>query len=188
MGIGSTRWINVLGSANDRFRRACEFAKWTALFGLSYAQAPLYYSNQNQYFLHGLANAGVGCLEEDWLANTADPTPLFSAIISLTYRMAPDVVFYLYYLMMQGLYCWSLLGLFEVVANGRATKTARLCFGTLLVVVHAMLVRQASQELQGVDYIWFLQAGVANQYVLGFGLQPSVAGVFLIASISASAL
>ena len=46
------------------------------VFSLAYGQAPLYYSNQNQYFLHGLAQAGVGHLHEDWLANTVDPTPV----------------------------------------------------------------------------------------------------------------
>jgi hypothetical protein len=37
----------------------------------------------------------------------------------------------------------------------------------------------------GVDYPWFLQAGVAGQYILGFGLQPSAFGVFLLASVLA---
>src|SRR5205823_14298714 len=42
-------------------------------FAAAYGQAPLYYSNQNQYFLHGLAAAGEGYLSEDWLARTLDP-------------------------------------------------------------------------------------------------------------------
>lgn len=37
----------------------------------------------------------------------------------------------------------------------------------------------------GTDYPWFFQCGVAGQYVLGPGLQPSAFGVFLIASIAA---
>ena len=36
-----------------------------AAFAAAYGQAPLYYSNQNQYFLHGLAEAGEGLLAED---------------------------------------------------------------------------------------------------------------------------
>ena len=40
----------------------------TILFALAYTQAPLYYSNQNQYLLHGLATAGYGHLDGDWLA------------------------------------------------------------------------------------------------------------------------
>lgn len=33
---------------------------WGIVFALAYAQSPLYTSNQNQYFLHGLAQAGYG--------------------------------------------------------------------------------------------------------------------------------
>ena len=57
------------------------FLFWSFVFGVSYTQAPLYYSNQNQYFLHGLAAAGLGDLHQDWLANTKDPTPVFSWIV-----------------------------------------------------------------------------------------------------------
>ena len=38
------------------------FLLGTVVFALTYAQAPLYFSNQNQYFLHGLAAAGFGSL------------------------------------------------------------------------------------------------------------------------------
>src|SRR5947209_4063362 len=65
-----------------------------ALFAAAYGQAPLYYSNQNQYFLHGLASAALG-----------------------------------------------------------------------------------------LDYPWYLQAGVAGQYVLGGMLQPSVFGVLLVVAV-----
>ena len=37
-------------------------------FNLAYTQSPLFTSNQNQYFLHGMALAGYGNLDEDWLA------------------------------------------------------------------------------------------------------------------------
>ena len=54
---------------------------WVFVFTIAYAQSPLYTSNQNQYFLQGMANAGFGHLSEDWLANTLDPTPVFSKFI-----------------------------------------------------------------------------------------------------------
>ena len=47
-------------------------------FALAHTQSPLFFSNQNQYLLHGLADAGYGHLSHDWLANTKDPTPAFS--------------------------------------------------------------------------------------------------------------
>jgi hypothetical protein len=71
------------------------FLLGAALFSAAYCQAPLYYSNQNQYFLHGLADAGVGLLNEDWLATTADPTPLFSALVSATARFLHPWAFHI---------------------------------------------------------------------------------------------
>src|SRR5215218_2561475 len=57
-------------------------------FAIAHTQAPLFYSNQNQYLLHGLASAGYGYLSADWLSTTADPTPLFSAGVAAAYRVA----------------------------------------------------------------------------------------------------
>src|SRR6516165_2538625 len=80
------------------------FLFWAIVFGVSYTQPPLYYSNQNQYFLHGLARGGLGFLNEDWLANTADPTPVFSALVAFTYRYLSESLFYVYYLLILGAY------------------------------------------------------------------------------------
>jgi hypothetical protein len=74
------------------------------LFGVIYAQSPVYTSNQNQYFLHGLAAAGFGNLDVDWLANTVDPTPAFSKLIYVTYLIAQnEILFYLYYIVLMAL-------------------------------------------------------------------------------------
>ena len=55
-----------------------------AVFAVAYTQSPLYEGNQNTKFLHGLAQAGRGYLEADWLANTVDPLPVFSSLIYAT--------------------------------------------------------------------------------------------------------
>jgi hypothetical protein len=177
-----------------RIKRTLSFLFWSILFGVAYTQAPLYYSNQNQYFLHGLAH-GLGNLNQDWLANTIDPTPVFSYVVGLTFHQqiqTPDLqyvhenLFYLYYILILGLYFHSLVGIgrfCEPALNGK--PLARLGFITLFVAIHAGILRLASATLFGVDYPWYFQAGVAGQYVLGFGLQPSVFGVFLLASINA---
>ena len=47
------------------------------VFAAAYTQPVHYYSNQHQYLLHGLADAGYGNLSNDWLAHTTDPTPVF---------------------------------------------------------------------------------------------------------------
>ena len=47
----------------DRLRRApwllTQFVLITVVFSLAYGQAPLFYSNQNQYLLHGFAIGGA---------------------------------------------------------------------------------------------------------------------------------
>jgi hypothetical protein len=160
------------------------FLLWTVIFGLSYTQAPLYFSNQNQYFLHGLARAGYGFLDDDWLASTRDPTWTFSSMVALVAGWLDPRVFYLLYLLLLGAYFCSLMGVAGRLHPG-ASRPALVVIATLLVVVHAGIVRLASARLTGVDYPWFLQAGVAGQYLLGFGLQPSACGVFLLVSVRA---
>src|SRR5438105_6292167 len=87
---------------------------WAAAFALAYGQAPLYYSNQNQYFLHGLADAGYGSLNEDWLAQTGDPTPIFSALVTVTVRYFHPWMFYLFHGVLLAVYVAVLLGVCAV--------------------------------------------------------------------------
>src|SRR5438477_3295599 len=97
----------------SRLSAVLAFLFWSLVFGIAYTQAPLYYSNQNQYFLHGAARAGVGWLDRDWLANTADPTPVFSALVAITYRYLHESLFYVYYVLYLGLYAYALWHLFS---------------------------------------------------------------------------
>jgi hypothetical protein len=158
---------------------------WAVVFGLAYTQAPLYYSNQNQYFLHGLAEGGLGDLEHDWLANTADPTPVFSALVAITYRWLHPAFFYLYYLLILGLYAWSMFTLFKLLLPRPPSALAQWLFAVLFVAVHAGIFRLLSQRWFGIDYPYYVQGGVAGQYILRFGLQPSVSGVFLVTAVVA---
>src|SRR5437660_1348796 len=95
--------------------RVMIFLFWSVVFGVSCTQASLYYSNQNQYFLHGSARAGLGRLDQDWLANTRDPTPIFSTLVAFTDRFLHESLFPVCYLLMQGLYFYNLAGLFAVL-------------------------------------------------------------------------
>ena len=67
-----------------------------AAFAATYGQPPLYYSNQNQYFVHGLACADYGLMREDWLANTLDPTPFLHWLVLGSYRIMPVWIFHVY--------------------------------------------------------------------------------------------
>jgi hypothetical protein len=170
-------------TANRLFQILAAFIGLTALFAAAYCQAPLYYSNQNQYFLHGLAAAGHGLLANDWLANTRDPTPVFSALVAFTARFLHPAAFYFYYALLLGAYAAALLGLFAVVAGTTLWRRWPI-FLALVCATHAALPRWASYRLLGDDYPWFLQAGVAGQYVLGATLQPSAFGVLLVGAVT----
>jgi Domain of unknown function (DUF6798) len=166
---------------------------WAAAFGAAYGPAPPYYSNQNQYFLHGLAAAGRGDLDRDWLANTRDPTPLFSAGVAWVYQHAGEWVSQpngewafqgVYYLLM-GVYFVSLVALIDGTFGLPRARGLRVAFLALLVAAHAVIVRLLVRQYTGIDVPRYLHYGVAGQYLLGPGLQPSAFGVFLLASLAA---
>jgi hypothetical protein len=154
------------------------------LFAAAYGQAPLYYSNQNQYFLHGLAEAGVGDLSHDWLANTLDPTPAFTALVAVTAGELEPWTFYIYHGILLAVYAAGIVGLYAYLAGRKSAVKRWPWFLALFVLVHSAAIRWASYRLFGQDYPWYLQAGVAGQYLLGAMLQPSVFGVLLIVSLA----
>lgn len=156
----------------------------TAIFAISYAQSPLFTSNQNQYFLHGFAQAGVGNLNQDWLANTLDPTPVFSLLVEITERYTGiHLIYYLYYAILMGLYISSLLGitgnLFEIFES----RSKMLIMIVLLIVIHSAGFRFFLSRLLGSNWAYLFEDGVADQRILGPVFQPSTFGVLLIFSL-----
>jgi hypothetical protein len=170
-------------AARHRLRTIALVVLGVAGFAAAYGQAPLYYSNQNQYFLHGLADAGYGDLHDDWLAGTLDPTPVFSALVSLTAHYLHPWMFHIYQGILLAVYATAILGLFAWLAGPTIAARRWPIFLALLVAVHSAGARWLSYRLFGVDYPSYMQAGVAGQYVLGGMLQPSVFGVLLVVSI-----
>jgi hypothetical protein len=173
---------------------------WAALFAAACGQAPLYYSNQNQYLLHGLKIAGRGDLAHDWLANTVDPTPIFSAGIAYAYTYAGEWAFFAINAVLQSIYFVSLIALIDATFGLPQSRPARFVLLTLLVAVHSIAARWASLYVTGtalplylnwhttaVDIPRLLHHGVAGQYLFGQGLQPSTIGVLLVTSMAAFA-
>jgi Domain of unknown function (DUF6798) len=172
----------------DRVRRFWPWSiLWAILFAIAHTQSPLYYSNQHQYMLHGLADAGVGHLNEDWLANTKDSTPAFSAMVSVSYKLFGPFSLQVIYFLLLGVYFESVRRLIVALPGFPARGPAHVLFPTLFLAAHAAILRVAAIRFTGVDWPWYLQCGLANQYVLGPGLQPSVFGILLITSLSAFA-
>jgi hypothetical protein len=164
-------------------QKVLRFIGWAILFGVAYAQSPLFTSNQNQYFLHGLARAGAGFLSNDWLANTLDPTPAFSQLVSFSYRLfSAGWIFYVYYIALMGVYLFSLVGIVRL-AFALDRPGALLIFISLLVLVHSAALRFLLSRGVGDEWTFVLEGGVAGQRVLGVVFQPSAFGVLLILSI-----
>ena len=166
-------------------RHLSGFALLAIVGGVIFGQAPLYTSNQNQYFLHGLARAGMGFLRHDWLANTVDPTPVFSTLVELTARYLHDGVFFVYFLLLAGVYFSGLIGLTVRTAPVDASRTRFLAYLAIVLGMHSALLATLSLPTLGIDLRALLTNGVAGQFLMGDILQPSMAGVFLIASIHA---
>lgn len=151
------------------------------LFGLAYVQDPIYHSpeNQNTKYLQGLAHAGHGFLSNDWTANTLDPLPAFTALVRLTYQFIhPEYAFYGYYFLIFGVYAYSLLGIASYVFKLNQSRAKCLVFLALLIFTHTVEI-----EIFDVNTNWVLQAGVAQQYILGPVFQPCNFGAFILLSI-----
>jgi len=167
-----------------RLKRLVSVILWTGFFTLAYAQSPLYTSNQNQYFLHGLAQAGFGHLNQDWLANTLDPTPVFSGLVYLTGRfLFWPPVFYLYFGILAGIYLFSLFGIISAGFSIYFTKPRRWFYLAVLILIHSAALRYLVVQMTNPDWVYLLDGGVAGQRLLGSVLQPSTFGVLLILSI-----
>ncbi len=156
-----------------------------AAFVVAYTQSPLGFSNQNQYLLHAAALAPGSELAEDWLAQTRDPTPLFTAWVALTRFGFPALPIFLSYAAILVLYVVSLASILSSTVGLPTTRAGRAILVALLFLTHAALWRWLSVQAFGVDYPWYFQCGVAGQYILGAGFQPSVFGTLLVASLAA---
>jgi len=165
-------------------RRLVSLIFWAILFTLAYAQSPLFTSNQNQYFLHGLTDAGFGYLSQDWLANTLDPTPVFSGLIAFTGRFLPwSPVFYLYFTILAGIYLFSLYGIISKTFRINGSNPKRWFYIFTLIFVHSAALRYLVVRFFNQDWAYLFDGGVAGQRLLGSVFQPSTFGVLLLLSI-----
>ena len=158
-----------------------QFVFLSLLFGIAYTQAPIYRSagNQNTKFLHGLAQAGHGFLNEDWLANTLNPLPVFSLLVQWTYQyIHPEYMFYVYHWLIFGLYLYSAFGIVNYCYSIRQSQLKYWVYLAAFIFVHTVHI-----ELFEFDTGWHLHAGTAGQYILDMEFQPASFGVFILLSI-----
>jgi len=167
-----------------RLAGLASFLGWSLIFGVIYAQSPLYTSNQNVYFLHGLARAGYGYLNRDWTANTLEAMPVFSWLVSLTYLVFHNgIPYYVYYALLMGIYLASMYGIMDLLFDLRRSTGRTMAFLALFLAAHSAALRYLLSRLVDVDSTFLLEGGVAGQRLLGQVFQPSVFGVFLVLSV-----
>jgi uncharacterized membrane protein len=160
---------------------------WAAVggaFALAYGQAPLYTSNQNQYFLHGMASAGYGHLSQDWLANTQDPTPVFSALVQASFAWLGAWSFYLEYAILVALTLWSLYAVAGWLVPDLTRPAHRLILLVALTMLYSEAARFVLSRLPWSDAGDLFEGGVAGQRLLGQVFQPSVFGALLVTSVA----
>lgn len=156
------------------------------MFVLAYSQAPLFTSNQNQYFLHGLARAGFGELQRDWLVGTLDPTPLFSALVWLIHSAFGSWFFYVEYGLIMAVYLISLTVIAQSAASTLSWRFRTRLFLVAMILVHSQAFRYLLARVPGEHWEYLFEAGVAGQRLLGPVLQPSSAGALLLAALALS--
>ena len=160
------------------------FLAWSLVFGVIYAQSPLFTSNQNAYFLHGLADAGFGYLKHDWLATRQESMPVFTWLVYITYMaFHSKVPFYLYYALLMGVYLFSMVGIMDLFFDLRRSKTRMLVFLAIFLAAHSAALRFVLSRLVSADSTFLFEGGVAGQRILGQVFQPSTFGVLLVLSI-----
>lgn len=174
-------WSTYL--SHNRIKQIALFLVWTAAFSVSFTQWPLFSENQNTKFLIGMAAADYGVLADDWLANTADPLPLFSFLVYLVTKFLHPNIFYLIHASLLGLYLYSLFGIADHLFETGKTAAGKILFGAFVIAFHSSLLPPFSNGLFGTSLGWIVQSGVANQYLLNPVLQPSTFGVLLFFSV-----
>jgi hypothetical protein len=154
-----------------------------ALFAFTYSQSPLYSSNQNQYFLHGFARAGLGFLKDDWLANTLDPTPVFTVLVQFTISYLDQVFFYLFAMVLIGVYFYSLFRIAIFAAKFEPNRSQKALLIGVVFLIHSIALRVFLSRAIGGEWEYLFDGGVAGQRLLGPVLQPSMFGALLLLSI-----
>lgn len=152
------------------------------VFGVAYGQYPLYYFTQNQYFFHGLVRAGFGLLRNDWLAGTPDPWPAFSALVQLTYRYLGEPAFYTVYVLLLGVYAYSVMGIVSTLFGAKPWTTRWLAYLAAMTALHAPMLGRLLGIVNFNPSRVFVE-GVASQMILMDMLQPQAFGAFLLLSI-----
>lgn len=175
------QWIKNLNLKNILY-----FIFISLCFLISYSpQKLLFYSNQNTYFLHGLASAKYGFLKNDWLAKTLDPFPIFSLGVKYLYLFGGKLSFLIFYWILLLIYFWSLTLIILFVFNINSFR-AKFLTACIIIFLHSNFLYKTYfvTNLFHTNHLSTLFVdGLAGQYLIGPGLEPSIFGILILISI-----
>jgi hypothetical protein len=143
------------------------------LFWLAWQIDPLYADNQNTKFLQALASAGLGFLDQDWLARTEDGLPAFTLLSRVIYETLGPNGFYLAAFATHTLFLFCALVIYRRVSERHAVPMQ----GTALFVAIVFAVATIT------DLHELLLWGFSEQYILDQYFQTADFGVFLMVSV-----
>jgi hypothetical protein len=128
---------------------------------------PLYHSNQNTKFLHGLAQAFPDLLGGDWTAATRDGLPVFSDLVYAVAKFGDVLIFHVLEAALLAVLAVALVAVGAGIAR-QPSPRLKLALAVTFATVAA---------LNGFD-------GVAGQYLFNGYLQPSEFGVLFVAAVA----
>ncbi len=143
------------------------------IFTFAFKQSPLYTTNQHTKFLHGLALADYGHLNEDWQANTKNGLPAFTALVYLTYKFSSHYVFFVYRVLFFILFFFLCFKIGERLFLLKEKTKIKLGFALSICFIFSHFF----SDISG----WMAWGGVAGQYIPSY-FQPSFFGVFILLS------
>jgi hypothetical protein len=135
---------------------------------------PLFSDNQNTKFLYGLAKAGYGRLQEDWLIGQGSNLPIFDGLVFFTRHFLGSWFFYVWQFATTTAYAAALCAVAWLTMPDRLRARPLLFwlpFGVLLAALHSNAGTQRLFE------------GAAHQYVLSWVFEPASVGVLALLAV-----
>jgi hypothetical protein len=150
-------------------------------FELALGQAPLYTGEQHATLLHGLARAGVGSLELDPLARTADPAPVTNVLVALSASLGAEWLLLVLHALLIGAY-----GIALVALGARVLMLDDLPRRAVLVAA-LLLAHSALAERVGVGAVGTVRslvtAGLGGESAPSLVFGPALFGVLFVVAL-----
>lgn len=161
-------------------------------FAGAYGQRPLFSSNQNTYFLRGLALADGGPILQDWLVNTTNHIPVFSAYVFAVAQWLHCCVFYFVHAALIAVYALCLMWLSRQTLSLSQLSPSVVLSVVVLAFMHSdyftvAILPTATLTPTGTVsfFLKYATEGLAGQPLLRHYNQPSSFIVILLVSLCA---